>query len=303
MTVIILIVITLIILQQQCDAYVNTKKIIVHNLKSTLIEYNNNNNNNNNNINVNENINNIKNAHTIRFQGGGIKFWFQAGACKYCREQQKIFNQTLIGTSAGSLSATFLALNVDFDKVAEFAIFQATRDHLFDKPSGLLGIWGNLVREWLYYLISDDAFTDYKNDKNKSNLYIAVTPFSMRQTFKNGRHPIYLSDDSFETKSELIDACMTSVHIPLFMDGKLYAKYKGKRYIDGSFWPLLRNQYQDKQDMHLKWPTPIYNIDWRNDVLFTEKFSNSFVDLITPAGLYEMMDFGYNYMKSEYEKE
>lgn len=289
MTVIILIVITLIILQQQCDAYVNAKKSIVHNLKSTLIEYNNN----------NVNINNIKDAHTIRFQGGGIKFWFQAGCCKYLLEQKKVLNQTLIGTSAGSLSATFLALNVDFDKVAEFAIYQAKRDHLFDKPSGLLGIWGNLVREWLYYLVSDDAFTNYKNDKNRSNLYIAVTPFSMRQTLNNGRHPIYLSDDSFETKSELIDACMTSVHIPLFMDGRVYAKYKGKRYIDGSFWPFVRSKYQDKQ----VWPTPIYNIDWRNDALFTEKFSNSFVDLITPAGLYEMMDFGYNFMKSEYEKE
>jgi hypothetical protein len=188
---------------------------------------------------------------------------------------------------------------VDFDIVAEYAIYQAKRDHLFDKPSGLLGIWGNLVREWLNFLVSDDLFTDYKNDKNRSNLYIAVTPFSMRQTIYNGRHPIYLSDDSFETKSELIDACMTSVHIPLFMDGKLYAKYKGTRYIDGSFWPFVRNKYQDKQ----KWPTPIYDLNWRNDVLFTEKFSKSFVDLITIDGLYEMMDFGYNFMKSEYEKE
>jgi predicted patatin/cPLA2 family phospholipase len=158
MKLIIFIVITLIIFQQQCDAYANAKKSIVSHLKSTLIEYNNND---------NVNINNIKDAHTIRFQGGGIKFWFQAGCCKYLLEQKKVFNQTLIGTSAGSLSATFLALNVDFDKVAEFAIYQAKRDHLFDKPSGLLGIWGNLVREWLYYLVSDDAFTNYKNDKKK----------------------------------------------------------------------------------------------------------------------------------------
>ena len=28
------------------------------------------------------------------------------------------------------------------------------------------------------------------------------------------------------------DACMASVHLPMFMDGKVYYKYQGKRYID-----------------------------------------------------------------------
>lgn len=46
----------------------------------------------------------------------------------------------------------------------------------------------------------------------------------------------------FETREELIDACLASVHIPLFMDGRVFAAAgsgasQGLRLIDGSFLP------------------------------------------------------------------
>lgn len=47
---------------------------------------------------------------------------------------------------------------------------------------------------------------------------------------------------NFETREELIDACLASVHIPLFMDGRVFASAgsgasQGLRLIDGSFLP------------------------------------------------------------------
>lgn len=158
---------------------------------------------------------------------------------------------------------------------------------------------GRTCSRMVNFLIDDDKFNAYKND-DKNRLYIAATPFSLRQTFKNGRKPVYLS--SFQTKAELIEACMASIHIPFFMDGKVYSKYQDKRYIDGSFWSFVRKKdLIDDHDIQL--PSPIYNIDWRLDKQFEEKFSTNFVDLITPDGLYEMMNCGYNYMKTEYDKE
>lgn len=257
-------------------------------------------------ITASNNINNIdisiKTSNSIRFNGGGIKFWWQCGVSKFLQEQSELINlknKTLLGSSAGSLTAALTYLEIDMDKCAEYAINQAYRENLWQKPFGLLGVWGELVREWLNFLIDDDKFNAYKND-DKNRLYIAATPFSLRQTFKNGRKPVYLS--SFQTKAELIEACMASIHIPFFMDGKVYSKYQDKRYIDGSFWSFVRKKdLIDDHDIQL--PSPIYNIDWRLDKQFEEKFSTNFVDLITPDCLYEMMNCGYNYMKTEYDKE
>ena len=85
--------------------------------------------------------NNIINCNSIRFCGGGIKFWWQAGCAKYILEYMNNNNKkkdyTLIGASAGSLTATLLAMKVDMDKCAEFAILQAKRDNIFQNPLGL----------------------------------------------------------------------------------------------------------------------------------------------------------------------
>ena len=50
----------------------------------------------------------------IRFRGGGIYFWWQAGAARYLNEHadDKLGNLPLYGTSAGSLTATLYGAKV-----------------------------------------------------------------------------------------------------------------------------------------------------------------------------------------------
>lgn len=48
---------------------------------------------------------------------------------------------------------------------------------------------------------------------------------------------LYLGD--FQTKAELIEANMASVHVPFFLDYKPFAKYQERVCIDGSFSDFL----------------------------------------------------------------
>jgi predicted acylesterase/phospholipase RssA len=215
-----------------------------------------------------------------------------------------------------------------------------------------------------------------------SNLYISATPFP--NVF---RGPQLLN--KFQSKEDLINACMASVHIPVFMNKRVTARYQGKRYIDGSFWnfvnkrafqdpipPVVLDKLQsdflvghsftgkDEKDeveslallqgsrldtlaisdalktddfekdsgggssdrrqrdslirtgimrrrfgMSRASPSvfdlsvdDVFVIDWHSDEKFRVQRQESLVSLITPEGLYDMMDFGYNYMKQQYQK-
>jgi hypothetical protein len=48
-------------------------------------------------------------------------------------------------------------------------------------------------------------------------------------------------------------------------------------------------------------PDEVFVVDWHRDLKFRDKMKHHFVELITPEGLYEMMDYGYQYMKKQYE--
>lgn len=53
---------------------------------------------------------------SIVFPGGGIYFWWQAGAVKALQESCDLTNYSFAGASAGSLSAVFAASGVDMDE-------------------------------------------------------------------------------------------------------------------------------------------------------------------------------------------
>lgn len=72
----------------------------------------------------------------------------------------------------------------------------------------LSGIWGKIVEEWMEILIPDNLSQEQLN-----NIYVAATPINIF------RRPVMLSH--FKDKKSLIQACMTSAHIPFFMNKKL----------------------------------------------------------------------------------
>ena len=221
----------------------------------------------------------------IRFRGGGIYFWWQAGAAQFLLERGEDFaQQPLYGTSAGALSATLFASGASMQDAATLAIDLATEKRVWDRPAGLAGVWGEMIEDWLEELVPEDI-----PQESLSRLNIVVTP---RRIWKG---PQLIN--GFTSKAELIDATMASAHIPFFLDKKPWRSYKEKKYIDGSFWQFIvkaKEKYPN-EDSKLN----ILDVDFNDDEVFKLQLeeNSSIVKLITPAGLYSMMDYGYEYMK------
>lgn len=225
-------------------------------------------------------------SYCYYFTGAGLYFWWQAGTAKYLQSNNKINkNTTFIGASAGSLTALLLLCNVDFDKAAWRALDLAQKEGIFEKKSGLVGILGNLLRKWLNEIVPDNITA-----KDLENLYISLTPI--------GRSPFLVS--AFQSKEDVINACLASCHVPLFMDGKPVAEYRGEQVIDGSFW------YFVTKDRYAGLPLPLSKlaeanlvwIDYGDDVKFLESVSGNFLETPSnPNAIYKMMERGYNFMK------
>ncbi|KAJ1435212.1 acyl transferase/acyl hydrolase/lysophospholipase [Ochromonadaceae sp. CCMP2298] len=220
--------------------------------------------------------------------GAGIYFWWQLGVAKYLKEnciKEDLYNTPFIGASAGSVTAAMLLCGADLDILPNAALELGREAGLFNRKSGLAGVWGDLLLKWLQVSIPDDVTADMLK-----NLEIAVTPTFTKPKLVRG----------FQNKLELIEAIMASCHVPLFLNGMPYTTYKGERVIDGSFW------YFVTKDRVTGLPLPstplngIYWIDYTDDEDFMLTVSGNFLELVSPDGLFEMIDSGYNYMKREH---
>lgn len=147
------------------------------------------------------------------------------------------------------------------------------------------------MSEWLYHLIPDTIKTF--DDKH---IHIAASPLN---PFSK---PYTLSD--FPDKHSLINACLTSCHIPFFMNGNFAYNYNGRYFLDGSTWEfvggIFHNEAWPEKCLHELSPDEIFYVDWRHDEKFVSTWgSMTQLTLITTETLVEMMDSGYEYMKRQ----
>lgn len=101
----------------------------------------------------------------------------------------------------------------------------------------------------------------------------------------------------FEDREDLISACLASVHIPYFLDGKPWNDFRGKVCIDGSVTSMLRGK-----SWHVKRgdPTPTMQIEYKEDGVLADK-NWGFLETISEESFAEMFNCGYNYMEDRHE--
>jgi len=157
--------------------------------------------------------------------GGGIFFFWQLGAVEYLAEHYDLKSVQFVGASAGALVATLGACGVSPEVAVACAYRLSNEERLWDRKLGLLGIWGGLVRRWLQEILPDTA-----HEISGGRLKLVVTDVV-------GRRQVYLQN--FETKDDLINSCMASIHIPFFLDFGPFSFYKGRAYVDGSLSDFL----------------------------------------------------------------
>ena len=165
------------------------------------------------------------NMPILGIAGGGIFFFWEVGVLKYLQENYRLKETDIIGVSAGALCDVLVACNVNLDRAVRKAYDISIGADIWNRSGGLAGIWGPLVRQWLEELLPEDA-----HEMCASRVKVIATKFP-RMNLE------YLDD--FESREDLINACMASVHIPFFLDGNGTYSYRGGQFIDGSLWDFF----------------------------------------------------------------
>jgi len=96
--------------------------------------------------------------HLLIFPGGGIFFYWQAGVVTYLRDHgYDLSAVTSTGASAGALTATLAATDVDYYKATDLALDMVKQAGVWDRTGGLQGIWGPMIYDWLDELLLENA--------------------------------------------------------------------------------------------------------------------------------------------------
>lgn len=81
----------------------------------------------------------------------------QLGVLKYLQSHFDLSRVHFRGASAGGLIATLACCGVDLDEAVEKAYNLSMENGVFERPLGVVGIWGGLIRSWLDDLLPNDA--------------------------------------------------------------------------------------------------------------------------------------------------
>ena len=159
------------------------------------------------------------------FPGGGLFFWWQAGAISGLQRRIDLSRPPLAGGSAGALAATLAACEVEMPLAFDTALQMSNEAGVFEKGAwGLYGIWGALVADWLDKLLPEDAA-----DRCRGRVNIII------REVKQGLPPVSpIEVSDFESRADLIASCMASAHVPFFLDKHMTRNFRGKQCVDGS---------------------------------------------------------------------
>jgi len=222
-------------------------------------------------------------THLI-FPGGGIFFYYQAGLVTFLRENgYDLSDCSFSGASAGALTATLTATEVDFETATDLALTMAADAGVWDRSSGLQGIWGPMIEDWLDTLLPPSI------DDIQGKITLLVTPVP-----SFGKEKI----SNFVDRNDLIRCNMASVHLPWFLDGKLTSNFRDRPHIDGSFLSKAKDYIPHARTRK---PSTIF-LDWKQDPYMSSRRGLDFVQALTPDGIWGLLEQGKGYAKTMEEQ-
>tara|TARA_X000001036_G_C20683194_1_gene806634 strand:+ start:100 stop:852 length:753 start_codon:yes stop_codon:yes gene_type:complete len=152
----------------------------------------------------------------IHFTSGAIGVFYQMGIAKYLKERYQTECYTYSGVSAGSWCGMMLASDISTEEL----------DNVIYGICGKLGE-GNFWLDGPYVAKKMILNTDFNVDY--SRIKIGITQFN---PFPEKKYV-----DNFRNKSDVIEACIASSHIPL-LSGQIATTYNNSYSIDGGIMLL-----------------------------------------------------------------
>ena len=191
-------------------------------------------------------------------------------------------------------------MHQSFDRALHLSIESGA----FDRgPWGLYGVWGGIIRQWLDESLPIDAAERCRGRVslvlNKPLIPVPLIP-PLGEPLTNMRYPcitkLHVSD--FRDRSELIDAALASVHVPLFLDQQWSASFRGEEYVDGSL-VLGRGAKLNLQLPGAYTGSPSIRLSPLHDPRMRERYGSGWRDLLrlsSKEAVQEMMRWGELYV-------
>lgn len=219
------------------------------------------------------------------FPGAGLFFYWQAGVVSYLRQAgYDLSKTTMSGASAGSITATLAATDVCFANATDAALRLGREAGVWDRPMGLMGVWGSLIEEWLDEILPEDAA-----EMASGRITILLTTIP-----KLGKQRV----SRFVDRDDLIRCNISSIHLPLFLDGKFASHYRDSLHIDGSFLstPADHLCYDSNEQTHESATSaaPFLVFDFQHDPIMRGR-KKEFVKLASEDGIRSLLDRGMEY--------
>lgn len=190
--------------------------------------------------------------------GGGFLGYYLVGMDRVLKKlsREKIIRIVRYsGTSVGALASVAMICGIGKEMIALYDQLQGHPDY-FPK-----------IREYFLSILPEDA-----HERCSGRLFICITTFHLVWNVIPCFRPMVVS--SFQSKEDLVEACMASSNFPFFVSPNLFYRYRGMRCLDGCFTRNL-NVFHDGARPQLLVRLIRIPYSWRS------AFS-PFQDLITP---------------------
>lgn len=160
-------------------------------------------------------------APGILLPGSGMHLWWQLGAVARLAKMFDLSQAQFAGASVGALAAVLAACDIDINRALDVAWRLCDEAGVFGVGAlGFYGVWGRILHSLLHELLPSDAHVRCNGRVN----ILLRRPFRPRKLV-----------NIFSSRSDLIDACLASAHIPWVMDKHFSAQWRGFQYVDSSF--------------------------------------------------------------------
>lgn len=163
----------------------------------------------------------------VMFSGGGFFFWWQAGVFHSLRlkNKQKMDLACFCGCSCGAIMAALACCDVKINKAKATALRIAGEKKIWSSKIRMISHIADSVREFLQELLPANACDLCRN---RLKIYVTRVRFTSCPTLS------CQEITQFNTKDDIIDACLASIHIPFVVDGRATFGIGNERFVDGS---------------------------------------------------------------------
>jgi len=151
---------------------------------------------------------------------------YELGVAAVIQRDFDLSGVAISGASAGCFPALLTALDLDIEEHQvswNLAFLEEVNRNRF----GALAKWNSTVRRWTASMLPEEGWVTAN-----SRLHVSLTRVP---SWRN----LIVSD--WTSNADLLDGVMASAFVPLFDAGRLVARFRGQRYVDGSLtdsWPL-----------------------------------------------------------------